>query len=161
MGRKVDLLILLNKRINMMRKLQYHVEVTNLQNNEVEGLIDFLEDVLTEDLLEIILMDLKEAKRIEDWSIRKLKELGKRLHIKYWSSLSKDELICQIRAREAEVMLYYPNFVYREELQDAPPGKDPLATTKRRRLRKYQKRDQAIRDKISRDSEHGSSYGRV
>lgn len=159
MGRKIDLLVMLRNRINILRKIEYCLSTNNISESTCESLLDYIDTVLPENMLEIILMDMKEAKKLEDWPLSKLRKLGQRLNISYWGRLPKYELILQIRYREADMMLYFPEFVSQEGEYEGDPTTDEIATKRQRR--RYSSRIEAIRAKISEPFEHGTSFGTV
>jgi len=163
MGRKVELLQLLRQRVNKLRKIEYHVKNRSLKDEEMESLIGFLEEILSENLLDIILMDILEETKIQDWPMVKLQKLARKLRIKYWSTYSKEELIQQIEFHETDVMLYFPNFVDLSMGRNED-GKRSTRTdekTEGSTRRRYKSRVEEIRSKVSRPFEHGRTSGSI
>ena len=160
MGRKVDLLVLIRKKINRLRKMEYFIEKNNLDEESMDCVEDFLVNVLSTNLFDLIEIDLKESQAIEDWPFNKLKSLAQKLSIKYWATMTRGDLIFQIKNHEVALQLYFPSSVY-EENENGGIGASPYASTRKRKRDRNKTRFEKIRDKISGPFEHGSSFGKI
>ena len=160
MGRKIDLLLLIRKKINRLRKLEYFIETKSIDEESIIGISDFLVNILSENLFDLIILDLEESQPIEEWTYKKLKSLAKKLSIKYHTVMNREDLIYQIKNHEVALQLYFPNSIY-EENENGNISTTPITSTRRRKRERNKTRFEEIRDKISRPFEHGSSYGKI
>jgi len=162
MGRKVDVLLEIRKKINRFRRLEYYLQRDEIDEETLETILDFLHNIVSDTIFDIIDMDIQESKTLEDWGIMKIRQLAQKLRIPNWGREARDILISQIKNHEVAIQLYFPSYTYiKEEDQDGSTGTTPSSEAGKGQRRRNKNRTEEIRAKISEPFNHGSSFGDV
>lgn len=106
MGRQVDLEYAVRSYTNKLRRILYFLETKNFDAITSDRILKFFCSEHLNCVTDILLMELQDAIPLEQWGVVRLRDIARSLEINGWTSMTKDELILQIKNHITKEDLY-------------------------------------------------------